>query len=247
MEAAARRPGRSSRHCATGNEEDPSSGSARTTRRRASRISPSPRPRRPAEGRQRRAPGGLGSPVGGVRRRRRRRSRAQRAIRFALFHLIGSAGDRGEAAVGARGLTGPALPRARLLGQRRLRAPVPRRDPPGCGARDAAVPTAPPPCPAEGCTPARSLRGAIRVESAADGIDVTPSAARLATGELARIRTGEREEHRRRRCLGGVLLRGLDQDTAFAAVPGQPLFVETARYWVSRPAMTAPARHTSTA
>ena len=28
-----------------------------------------------------------------------------------------------------------------------------------------------------------------------DGVDVTPAAARLATGELARIRTGELEEH----------------------------------------------------
>ena len=50
----------------------------------------------------------------------------QLAVRFALFHLMASVAETGEAAVGARGLSGPRLPRPRVLGQRRLRAAVPR-------------------------------------------------------------------------------------------------------------------------
>jgi trehalose/maltose hydrolase-like predicted phosphorylase/beta-phosphoglucomutase-like phosphatase (HAD superfamily) len=159
----------------------------------------------------------------------------QRAIRFTLFHLIGSAGDRGEAAVGARGLSGPAyrghvfwdsdvfvLPflaathpaAARAMLEYRLRR----------------IPAA--------LEAARKLgRGGARFawESAADGGDVTPRAARLPTGKLARIRTGELEEH----IVADVTWAAScyvdwTGDEAFAEGPGRPLFVETARYWVSR-------------
>jgi trehalose/maltose hydrolase-like predicted phosphorylase len=64
---------------------------------------------------------------------------------------------------------------------------------------------------------------------------VTPTSARLATGELVRIRTGELEEH----IVGDVAWAAASYldwtgDTAFAAGPGRDLFVETARYWASR-------------
>jgi trehalose/maltose hydrolase-like predicted phosphorylase len=158
-----------------------------------------------------------------------------RDIRLALFHLMASVGDRGEAAVGARGLSGPAysghvfwdsdvfvLPflaathaeSARTMLEYRV-----RRLP---ASRDAAR--------------ALGRRGArFAWESAAGGEDVTPASARLATGELVRIRTGELEEH----IVGDVAWAAAcymnwTGDAAFAAGPGRKLFVETARYWASR-------------
>jgi trehalose/maltose hydrolase-like predicted phosphorylase len=88
------------------------------------------------------------------------------------------------------------------------------------------------------CDTARALgRAGARFawESAADGRDVTPASARLATGELVRIRTGELEEH----IVGDVAWAAacyLDWtgDEDFATGPGRELFVETARYWASR-------------
>jgi trehalose/maltose hydrolase-like predicted phosphorylase len=159
----------------------------------------------------------------------------QRAVRFSLFHLMSSVADCGEAAVGARGLSGsayrghvfwdsdvfvlpflaathPAAARA-MLEYRIRRLPA---------AREAA----------------RMLgREGARFawESAADGLDVTPAAARLATGELVPVRTGELEEH----IVGDVAWAAacyLDWtgDAAFASGPGRDLIVETARYWASR-------------
>jgi trehalose/maltose hydrolase-like predicted phosphorylase len=159
----------------------------------------------------------------------------QRAIRFALFHLMSSVGDRGESAVGARGLSGlaysghvfwdsdvfvlpflaathPAAARA-MLEYRVRRLPA---------AREAAR--------------ALGLRGArFAWESAADGRDVTPASARLASGDLVRIRTGELEEH----IVGDVAWAAAyylawTGDEAFAAGAGRDLFLETARYWASR-------------
>ena len=159
----------------------------------------------------------------------------QRAVRFALFHLISSVGDRGEAAVGARGLSGaaysghvfwdsdvfvlpflaathPAAARA-MLEYRIRRLPA---------ARAAAR--------------ARGRAGArFAWESAADGRDVTPASARLATGDLVRIRTGELEEH----IVGDVAWAAAHYlawtgDDAFAAGAGRELLLETARYWASR-------------
>ncbi len=159
----------------------------------------------------------------------------QRAVRFALFHLMASVGDADEAAVGARGLSGgayrghvfwdsdvfvlpflaathPAAARA-MLEYRVRRLPA---------ARELA----------------RTLgRSGARFawESARDGRDVTPASARLATGELVPIRTGELEEH----IVGDVAWAAAcylawTGDEAFAAGPGRDLIVETARYWASR-------------
>jgi trehalose/maltose hydrolase-like predicted phosphorylase len=66
-------------------------------------------------------------------------------------------------------------------------------------------------------------------------VDVTPQSARLATGELVRIRTGELEEH----IVADVAWAAATYidwtgDQAFAAGPGRDLLVETARYWASR-------------
>ena len=159
----------------------------------------------------------------------------QFAIRFALFHLMASVADRDEAAVGARGLTGQAynghvfwdadvfvLPFLAATHPQAARAMLEYRVRRLPAAREAA----------------RELgyRGArFAWESAADGRDVTPSSARLASGELVPIRTGELEEH----IVGDVAWAAscyLDWtgDEAFAAGSGRELIVETARYWASR-------------
>ncbi len=159
----------------------------------------------------------------------------QRAIRLGLFHLMASVADEGEAAVGARGLAGggyrghvfwdsdvfvlpflaathPSAARAML--EYRIR----RLD----AARAAAA--------------QRGYRGArFPWESAADGRDVTPSFGRMPTGQIARIRTGEAEEHITADVAWAASCY-LDwtADTGFAAGPGRELVVETARYWASR-------------
>jgi trehalose/maltose hydrolase-like predicted phosphorylase len=159
----------------------------------------------------------------------------QRAIRFALFHLMASAADTGEAAVGARGLTGPAYrghvfwdsdvfvlpflaathPEAAraMLEYRVRRLPAAREFARSLGRQGARFPW----------------------ESAEDGRDVTPEAARLATGQLVAIRTGELEEH----ITGDVAWAAAHYlawtgDEVFASGPGHDLLVETARYWASR-------------
>jgi trehalose/maltose hydrolase-like predicted phosphorylase len=159
----------------------------------------------------------------------------QKAIRFALFHLMASVGDRDEAAVGARGLSGTAysghvfwdsdvfvLPFLAATHPASARAMLEYRVRRLPAARAAAR--------AMGRAGAR-----FAWESADSGSDVTPSSARLATGELVRIRTGELEEH----IVGDVAWAAScylawTGDDAFAAGPGRDLFVETARYWASR-------------
>ena len=159
----------------------------------------------------------------------------QRAIRFNLFHLIGSVADRGEAAVGARGLTGPAY-RGHVFWDSDvfvlpfLAATHPSAARAMLEYRIRRLPAA--------LKAARRLgRSGARFawESARDGVDVTPASARLASGQLARIRTGELEEH----IVADVAWAAncyvdWTGDTAFAEGPGLPLFVETARYWASR-------------
>ena len=159
----------------------------------------------------------------------------QRAVRFALFHLMASVGEADEAAVGARGLSGgayrghvfwdsdvfvlPFLAATHPVAARAMLEYRVRRLP---AARE----------------PARTLgRSGARFawESARDGSDVTPASARLATGELVPIRTGELEEH----IVGDVAWAAAcylawTGDEAFAAGPGRDLIVETARYWASR-------------
>jgi trehalose/maltose hydrolase-like predicted phosphorylase len=159
----------------------------------------------------------------------------QLAVRFTLFHLIASVADAGEAAVGARGLSGPGyrghvfwdtdvfvLPFAAathpaaaraMLEYRLARLPAARENARAVGRAGARFPW----------------------ESAGDGRDVTPSHAHLPTGEIARIRTGECEEH----IVADVAWAAscyLDWtgDEEFAAGPGRELLLETARYWASR-------------
>ncbi len=159
----------------------------------------------------------------------------QFAVRLALFHLMASVADEGAAAVGARGLSGrgyrghvfwdsdvfvlpflaathPAAARA-MLEYRVRRLDAARAVAARGGYRGARFPW----------------------ESAADGLDVTPTLARMPTGEIMRIRTGESEEH----VVADVAWAAsfyLDWtgDAEFAAGPARELFVETARYWASR-------------
>jgi trehalose/maltose hydrolase-like predicted phosphorylase len=159
----------------------------------------------------------------------------QHAVRFSLFHLMGSVASEGEAAVGARGVSGPAYrghvfwdsdvfvlpflaathpPAARAMLEYRVR-------------RLEAAKTA-----------AKRLgRAGARWpwESAGDGLDVTPLAARLPDGRVVRIRTGELEEH----IVADVAWAAScylewTGDEEFAAGPGRDLIVEGARYWASR-------------
>lgn len=159
----------------------------------------------------------------------------QRAVRVALFHLMASVPDRGEAGVGARGLSGSAYrghvfwdsdvfvlpflaathpPAARAMLEYRVqRLPAARVAAARLGRKGARFPW----------------------ESAIDGYDVTPSSARLPTGELVPIRTGELEEH----IVADVAWAAAQYidwtgDVDFAAGPGQQLIAETARYWASR-------------
>jgi trehalose/maltose hydrolase-like predicted phosphorylase len=159
----------------------------------------------------------------------------QRAVRFALFHLMAAVGDRGEAAVGARGLSGPAyrghvfwdsdvfvLPFLAATHPAAARAMLEYRARRLDAARAAAQ---------------RLGRAGARFpwESAADGADVTPASARMPTGEVVPVRTGECEEH----VVADVAWSAacyLDWtgDVTFAAGAGRDLLVETARYWASR-------------
>jgi trehalose/maltose hydrolase-like predicted phosphorylase len=156
-------------------------------------------------------------------------------LRFTLYHLMASVADEGEAAVGARGLSGPAY-RGHVFWDSDvfvlpfLAATHPAAARAMLEYRVRRLPAA--------LTAARRLgrRGArFPWESAADGIDVTPPAARDQTGQLVRIRTGELEEH----VVADVAWAAacyLDWtgDEAFAAGPGRDIIVETARYWASR-------------
>ncbi len=160
---------------------------------------------------------------------------AELAARFAVFHLLSAAADTGESAVAARGLTGsayaghvfwdadvfvlPALaalrpPAARAMLEYRI-----RRLP---AARDAAV--------AGGFAGAR-----FPWESARDGWDVTPTAARGEDHELVAIHTGAHEEH----IVADVAWAAAQYsawtgDTSLLTGTGRHLLVDTARYWASR-------------
>lgn len=159
----------------------------------------------------------------------------QFAVRFALFHLMASVADRGEAAVGARGLSGPAyrghvfwdsdvfvLPflaathpaAARAMLEYRIRR-LPQ-------ARAAAA--------------RRGQSGArFPWESAGEGSDVTPTSARTPDGRVARIRTGELEEHIAADVAWAASCYvDWTGDAAFLTGPGAELVAETARYWASR-------------
>ncbi len=167
----------------------------------------------------------------------------QLAVRFALFHLMASVGDSGEAAVGARGLSGPAY-RGHVFWDSDvfvlpfLAATHPESARAMLEYRIRRLPTA------QAAAKALGRRG-VRFpwESAAAGVDVTPSHAHLRTGEIVPVRTGELEEH----IVADVAWAArcyLDWtgDEEFAAGPGRTLLVETARYWASRIRLDAPGR-----
>jgi trehalose/maltose hydrolase-like predicted phosphorylase len=159
----------------------------------------------------------------------------QRAIRFALFHLMASVADEGEAAVGARGLSGPGY-RGHVFWDSDcfvlpfLAATHPTAARAMLEYRIRRLPAA--------LEAARRLgRAGARFpwESADTGFDVTPSHAHLPTGGIARIRTGESEEH----IVADVAWAAAcyvdwTGDRGFETGPGRDLFVETARYWASR-------------
>jgi trehalose/maltose hydrolase-like predicted phosphorylase len=159
----------------------------------------------------------------------------QCAVRFALFHLMASVGDRGEAAVGARGLSGSAYSGHVFWDSDVFVLPFLAATHPAAARamleyRVRRLPAALYAAHANGRAGAR-----FPWESALTGADVTPASARLATGELVRIRTGELEEH----IVADVAWAAacyLDWtgDAAFAAGAGRELLVETARYWASR-------------
>jgi trehalose/maltose hydrolase-like predicted phosphorylase len=157
------------------------------------------------------------------------------AVRFALFHLMASVADSGEAAVGARGLSGSAyrghvfwdsdvfvLPSlaathpaaARAMLEYRIRR-----------------------LPAAQAAAKELERAGARFpwESAATGVDVTPTHAHLRTGETVPIRTGLLEEHITADVAwAAACYSDWTGDADFAAGPGRELLVETARYWASR-------------
>jgi trehalose/maltose hydrolase-like predicted phosphorylase len=157
------------------------------------------------------------------------------AVRFALFHLMGSVAGSGEAAVGARGLSGSAyrghvfwdacvfvLPFLAATHPESARAMLEyrvRRLPAALAAARAA-----------------GRRGArFPWESAADGVDVTPSAAFSRAGERLPVLTGALAEH----IVADVAWAvghyvDWTGDREFLAGTGGELLVETARYWASR-------------
>ena len=158
----------------------------------------------------------------------------QLAIRFTLFHLMASVAEEERRPWSTRALRAR-LPRTRLLGQRRLRPAVPRSHAPALGARDARVPDSR--LNAARTNAARLGYEGARFpwESAEDGLDVTPTHAHLPTGEIARIRTGEAEEHITADVVwAAATYVDWTGDEEFARGPARELFVETARYWASR-------------
>jgi trehalose/maltose hydrolase-like predicted phosphorylase len=167
----------------------------------------------------------------------------QRGVRFTLFQLMASVGETGETALGARGLSGPGYrghvfwdtdvfvlpflaatrPRAArtLLEYRVRRLPAARAAARALGRAGARFPW----------------------ESARTGREVTPSQARLRSGEVIPILTGELEEHIVADVAWGVACY-LDWtgDERFLEEAGREVIVETARYWASRVRVDAAGR-----
>ena len=159
---------------------------------------------------------------------------AQLAVRFALFHLMAHAGRRRGRRRRPRA-DRPGLPRARVLGRRRVRAarswPRPIRPRPGrcCEYRlrpAARGPRSAPTAPAGGRP--------VPVGVGDRGRDVTPAIGARPGGRLVPIAPGARGAHRRRRRVGGLRATPSGPGRRFPAGPAQPsCCVETARYWAS--------------
>jgi hypothetical protein len=119
----------------------------------------------------------------------------QRAVRFSLFHLMSSVADRGEAAVGARGLSGPAYRGHVFWDSDVFVLPFLAATHPGAARAMLEYRIRRLPAAREAARKLGREGARFAWESAREGFDVTPPSARLATGELVAIRTGELEEH----------------------------------------------------
>ena len=148
-------------------------------------------------------------------RRRRDRGRPRAAARGPLRALppdgVGRRPRRG-CGRSAR-LERRRVQRARLLGQRRLRAPVPRRDPPGGGASDARVPNPPAARRPRSGTRALGRRGRPLRLGVGRRRPRRDAGVRAARDRRPRPHPHRRARgaHRRRRRLGGGLLPRLDR------------------------------------
>jgi trehalose/maltose hydrolase-like predicted phosphorylase len=159
----------------------------------------------------------------------------QKAVRLSLFHLMGSVAAEGEAAVGARGLTGSAYSGHVFWDSDVFVLPFLAATHPASARAMLEYRVRRLPAALEAARALGRAGARFAWESAGDGYDVTPPAARLATGALVRIRTGELEEH----IVADVAWAAscyLDwmPDPEFEAGGGRELLVETARYWASR-------------
>ena len=120
----------------------------------------------------------------------------QLATRFAIFHLPRQCPGAGRGGDRSTGTQWERLPGTRVLGQRRLRAAVPRRDASARAARALLeyrlrrLPVAMRTARAQGPTGAR-----FPWESAGSGRDVTPARMRDGRGELRPVLTGPLEQH----------------------------------------------------
>ena len=160
----------------------------------------------------------------------------QRDIRFGLFHLMASVTDRGEAACRRARPVGRRLQGSRLLGQRRLRAPIPCRHASRRCAGHAGVPRPPAPGRRRGGPPARPPGSPLSV-----GV-------RRSTGSTSRRRrpgsppaSSFGSERASSRSTSWRTWRGRRRSTSTG--PGTrdsplgrdaELLAETARYWASR-------------
>ena len=161
----------------------------------------------------------------------------QLAVRFALFHLMASVADDRRGGGRRARAQRPGLPGACLLGQRRLRAAVPRGDAPAGGAGDARVPN--PPASGRAKQRRRSWADAgarFPWESAATARDVTPTHARLPhrDGRAASEPASSKSTSSADVAWAAACYSDWTGDEEFAAGPGRDLLVETARYWASR-------------
>ncbi len=157
------------------------------------------------------APRGLGAALGGGRRRHRRRPGP--ATRCPLHPLPPDGLGRRRGRGGGRGTRPlrPCLPGPRLLGQRRLRAPVPRGHASRRGSGNARVPGQAPAGRHRDGAPARPTRCPLSVGVCRRGSRRHASLrARPCGPARPDPHRGARRAHRRRHRVGGLVLPGLD-------------------------------------
>jgi len=161
---------------------------------------------------------------------------AQRALRFAIYHLLSAANPQDDrVSIGARGLSGTGykghvfwdtdifmLPFFMLTYPEAARALVMYRYHTLAAARAKAA--------------RLEYRGALYAwESADSGEDVTPPFVIAPDGEIARILTGEQEQHISADVAFGVWSYWRSTgDDRFLIDAGAEILIETARFWASR-------------